>query len=136
MTRPRATLSIRPFQPEDRQALEHLWARVFANDPVDPERDADGDGISNINEFVALTNPRDGTDFLSSQLTTASGKLIVSWQSAIGRAYQLFRTADLRSNSWSPVGNLMIGTGQRLQVAINPDSTTPQEFYQVQVIKP
>ena len=26
-------LSIRPFQPADRQALERLWARVFPDDP-------------------------------------------------------------------------------------------------------
>ena len=33
MTGPRATFSIRPFQPVDRQALEQLWARVFPDDP-------------------------------------------------------------------------------------------------------
>ena len=118
------------------QWIESYWGIVLANDPVDPQQDPDGDGSSNYNEFVALTNPRDGTDCLKTQVTMAAGQLTVSWGSAMGRAYQLFHTSDLRGKTWSPVGNMLIGTGQRFQVSINPDTTNPQGFYQVQVIKP
>lgn len=33
MTDPSARLSIRPFDPADRSALEELWGRVFPDDP-------------------------------------------------------------------------------------------------------
>ena len=118
------------------QWIESNWGLVLANDPVDPEQDPDSDGVTNINEFVALTNPRDATSRLKTQLSMTPGQLTVNWPSTVGRSYQLFRTSDLRSNLWSPVGNVMSGTGQSLQVIRNREAATPNEFYRVQVFKP
>jgi hypothetical protein len=116
--------------------LESHWGLVMASDPVDPEQDADGDGVNNHNEFIALTSPRDGVDFFKTRMTMGTGAATVSWWSALGRSYQLFRTADLRSTAWIPVSSVLTGTGQLLQVPIDRAAISLNEFYRVQVLKP
>jgi hypothetical protein len=128
----RLTLLARDYQ----NWLESHWGLVMASDPVDPEQDADGDGVNNRDEFIALTNPRDGADSLKTRLTMGAGALTVSWQSAVGRNYQLFRADNLRSTAWVPASSVLMGSGQLLQVPIDRAAITLNEFYRVQVLKP
>ena len=52
---------------DDNDAMPDVWERAFAFDPFDSSDaliDSDGDGMSNYDEFLAGTNPRDDlTDF-------------------------------------------------------------------------
>ncbi|HLP76151.1 MAG TPA: hypothetical protein VK327_04470, partial [Candidatus Paceibacterota bacterium] len=68
--------------------------------------DADGDGMSNLQEFLAGTNPTDIASFLYMQITPtpATGtNVLLSWPAKAGRGYRVQFTDDLSSGNWQNI---------------------------------
>ena len=105
---------------------------VLNNDAVRPEDDPDSDGASNVEEFAALTDPRNPADVLRTEITRTGAGLTVRWRSVAGQHYQLFQTSDLNAGVWTPAGARAAGTGELLQVAVGVDSAAT--FYRVQAL--
>lgn len=66
----------------------------------DGSADADGDGLSNLNEFLLGTNPRSGTSFFKAQLTPVTGSPGVyqlTWNSVVGTTYVVEWSPDLKT---------------------------------------
>jgi type VI secretion system secreted protein Hcp len=60
--------------------------------------DADGDGLSNLDEFQLGTNPKSGTSFFKATLAgvpATPGSYQLTWNSVVGKAYVIERTATL-----------------------------------------
>jgi hypothetical protein len=74
----------------------------------------------------------DGNDGPRLNILISGGQVILSWRSAITRQYQLFETGDLVSNFWVPLGGLIGGTGEILQMPIEPQTAGPRKFYRLQ----
>jgi hypothetical protein len=70
-----------------------------------PDDDADADGFPDLAEFLAGTNPTNATSrlLLLAPQTTATGDLVLRWESAAGRGYRVHGTAD--AVRWEPVGD-------------------------------
>jgi hypothetical protein len=113
---------------------EAHWGVLLENDFIHPAQDADGDGASNDSERIAGTAPLDVSDVLRLNTSMSGGQLILSWRSAVSRAYQLFETVAAASNSWTPVGPSIAGTGETLQVPITPGITGARKFYRLHVL--
>jgi alpha-L-rhamnosidase len=81
------------------------WFGTNATNPsiAGPAVDADGDGESNYNEFIAGTNPLDASDrFRITHFTYAPGPMvIVAVTGQAGRHYMLQHTRTLISPVWS-----------------------------------
>ncbi|MBN1673068.1 MAG: hypothetical protein JXR37_18625, partial [Kiritimatiellae bacterium] len=101
-----------------------------------PDADPDGDGYSNLEEFVAGTNPNSDTQYFDVGLRlTADKKLIVSFETvALGgtgyegfsaRHYGLEQTDDFNNPAWTAVPGYedIVGTGQTVSFA----NTAPQD---------
>lgn len=100
----------------------------------DPNADYDGDGMSNLHEFYAGTDPFIATDLLkvTDFVKGSDGKLsAVSFTSTRGHRYQVLMTESLENPNWTPVamaetpaGNLVYGakdgTGRTMTVYIDP----------------
>ena len=85
--------------------------------PLDAETDLDGDGMTNVNEFVAGTNPNDSSDiFQISDFGFTGDNVTVSWPSVLGRTYELVGSTDLVN--WFPVRSTP-GTGNELSFTID-----------------
>ncbi len=68
------------------------------NNPDDAEDDADGDGSSNLGEFVAGTIPTDPSSVLAITATSVDGDdIILSFDAVEGKSYSLQSVLDLRS---------------------------------------
>ncbi|RYD36371.1 MAG: hypothetical protein EOP86_06155, partial [Verrucomicrobiaceae bacterium] len=66
--------------------------------------DPDGDGVINLDEFIAGTVPTDRSDafrIISSGFTNGGFRVIVPGKK--NRSYQLFRNGNMESPSWEPV---------------------------------
>ena len=94
--------------------------------------DADGDGASNLNEYLAGTNPLAANSvFHISSYFHASGTNAVLWTTVTNRTYQLQQCDALNgTNAWIDVGSSRIGTGNTLtQSVTGPDMTA--RFFRV-----
>jgi hypothetical protein len=109
--------------PDDWEAM--YWGANSANWPA-PNADSDGDGMSNVREFLAGTNPTNAASVLRVRLENSSQGLFLSWNAQPGLVYQLQSSANM--SSWSNFGLPRMAAGTN-------DSTyvggIGQTFYQV-----
>ena len=82
-----------------------MW--VYGKDGYDPDADWDGDGVSNRDEYVAGTNPFDGTDRLSIVRMAADIELEdcyrLTFPVTAGRSYSAVTAFSLQPAVWTPV---------------------------------
>ena len=96
--------------------------------------DADGDGASNLNEFLAGTDPLNAASiFKVTQAIIAGGDVQVSCSTAANRTYQLQRRDSLEATSfWAAVGTPVAGTGGVVMLSDAGGATNVAEYYRVQ----
>lgn len=73
----------------DANGLPDWWEQLYFGAPngVDPEADPDADGMPNLAEWRAGTNPTNATSKLSIQAQLSGTNLIISWPGAERRFY-------------------------------------------------
>jgi len=94
--------------------------------------DPDGDGASNWQEYIAGTNPLDGTSvfkFLPAAPVNGSS-FTLQWPSVVNKNYTL-QSSSSPGTGWTTVGNL-IGNGQTMQWT-DTNAAASARFYRAQV---
>jgi hypothetical protein len=107
------------------------WEFANGTDPTqnDAHLDPDGDGRTNLEEYVAGTNPLDAGSRFAIVIRLAPNASL-SFESAPGRVYAV-QTAVTLPGAWTTVGSEMAGTGSTLTVPINANQSA--RFYRVLV---
>src|SRR5438046_1701712 len=65
--------------------LSDVWENLYGLTAVVPGDDLDGDGLSNYQESVAGTNPRNAASVFWVQSKVESSALLLWWPSVLGR---------------------------------------------------
>lgn len=125
----------------DTNGLPIAWELLnFGHTGVDPNADPDGDGMNNIQEYLAGTNPNDANSDLEITAfnSTADGTLAtVTWESVLTRNYYLQKRLSLDpANPWLDSGLGLISPDGSSTTRIIPDTNAPARFYRVQAIRP
>jgi len=120
--------------------LPDAWERTFFGGlGVDPNADPDGDGLSNLEEYLAGTNPTNSVDKLEiTGFTVAPSGLSgsVTWKSVPTRYYFIERTLELASPVWTDSGlGLIVPAGATTTRAFT-ETNPPTRFYRVQALRP
>ena len=83
----------------DSNGMSDIWELVYGGSGLDPNGDADGDGVLNGLESVAGTNPFDLSSAPRiSAITQSSTNFSVSMACALGKQYQLQSVPDLSND--------------------------------------
>lgn len=93
----------------DGDGLPDAWERALLRktggqglDSIKPEGDLDGDGVSNLNEYLAGTYAYDPKDGFSLRILEVEGaESIVEFVAVAGRTYTILGSADL--GNWAPI---------------------------------
>ena len=112
-----------------------LWHNLNPNDSSDAALDSDNDGVINLYEYLAGTDPRDETDFFHIASIASGSICVLSFQSALNRLYTLEVRTNLGSGSWTSVSGQVDIAGNagllELSQANSPSDMT--QFYRIKV---
>ncbi|HEY0456514.1 MAG TPA: hypothetical protein VGE41_09065, partial [Verrucomicrobiae bacterium] len=129
-------VSVATLPDADGDGLPDFWENQYGLNPNSsvgdngPDGDPDHDGFTNLQEYLAGTNPRDPNSLLKIyRLTT--GPQIVSWQSVPGKNYQVFTAPDI-TYSFDPIGVVMTAVSTN-SFFTNSSPLGLKQFYRVQV---
>ncbi len=112
--------------------MSDIWELVYGAQGLDPQADTDGDGMTNLQESIAGTNPFSATSRFSVTRVdpvTGGGGVTLHWPSMAGKVYHVYASGNLKN--WNPTGSDIPGTGSELQVTLTPNNSP--KFYRVQV---
>jgi hypothetical protein len=85
----------------------------------DAALDADGDGFSNLAEYLAGTDPRGGADFFKALSVTRMGNdLSVKFRVVPGRAYRIEESTSLAGESWTILVPVRHAASSELEVIV------------------
>ena len=127
----------------DGDGLPDAWELQFAANlgVLNGSGDNDGDGRTNLEEFLADTNPIDPNSVLritSTTKPTAASPTTLTWSSSPTRQYRAHGAADLTPPiAWTEVGLGLIppGAGSTTTRNVAP-SADPYRFFLIQAVKP
>jgi len=116
----------------DAWELAHFGSLVFG-----PNDDPDGDGATNLQEYLAGTDPNDPTSVLAitSYTTTPAGtSTTLTWRSVMTRNYLIEQSLDLKS--WFDSGLGVIAPAGLTTTDAFPHQHSPNRFFRVRAVNP
>jgi len=120
--------------------LPDAWERIyFGTIGVNPNADADADGVTNKREYLAGTNPTNSADrFRILSFTFANEtNVTLSWSSSLTRFYSLQKTTNVGSASaWSDSGLGAITPGGLTTTRSFTDTKAVVRSYRVEAVRP
>ncbi len=99
----------------DNDGMCDVWEARYHATTLPPGADDDGDGVSNLDESRAGTNPFDGNSRHAASIASQAGAFHISVASQLGKNYQLTSCLTL-DGPWLPVGSAIAGTGNALDL--------------------
>jgi len=132
-----ARLNLARIVDTDNNGLPDWWEWDYFNHltGTNPNADADGDGASNLSEFLAGTNP---TNFNSALLLTvqpsvSGNQFKLQWPSFAGRYYRLFRSTNFPTSFSAIIASNLAATPPLNTITDTPPNGIPNAFYRLQL---
>ena len=112
----------------------------FGTTNVSANADPDGDGMSNMQEYLAGTNPNDSASQLriTSQFFASAGtSATLQWTSVSNRFYHIERSVNLATPGWgeSVLGSIAPDVGASTLRSF-ADTNAPDRFYRIRAARP
>ena len=97
-----------------------------------PPKDADGDGFTNLEEYLTGTDPRSPNSVLRiSTVTLNNNNSAIKFNTVAGKTYDVERTGDLGTGAWSAVATSIAGTGGAVQITDLGAASQSKSFYRL-----
>ncbi|MDB6039390.1 MAG: hypothetical protein JWM99_3231 [Verrucomicrobiales bacterium] len=118
----------------DQDGIADAWEIKYAGtlNRFTATSDTDGDGVTDLAEFLSGTNPLDPADFLKILNITAgsaTNSVVITWTSIPQREYFLDSRETLTTGSWTPIKTIPADSGTNTSATISISSGT--EFFRI-----
>ncbi len=97
--------------------MSDVWEKIYSLPGPLPDKDADSDGQSNLEEALAGTDPRDGQSAFRLETSFLPNAQVITWNSIPGVYYQAELSPEGSTPIWTPVGPTILGTGEEVATA-------------------
>jgi len=125
------TLSLTVMTPQENWRYVNFGTTANSGNAAD-NADPDGDGMTNVQEYVAGTNPLSATSALRvSGIAINGSDVVVSFPSVAGKTYRIERSDTLQSGSWVTVQANIAGTNGVVQMIDSGAAAQLKRFYRV-----
>jgi hypothetical protein len=101
------------------------------NDPADATQDSDGDGMTNLKEYLTCTIPNDPTSYFRiTEIKTVGNDVHVKFApTCADKKYRVEFNTDLGTASWRSLADGLRGTGGTIEVVDFGSAIAPTRFY-------
>ncbi len=111
----------------------------FGTININVNADPDGDGMSNLQEYLAGTNPNDANSNLrvtSDNLGSGGTFVALTWNSVMSRCYFMEKATTLSPANWVDSGRGQIAAAGSSTSASFTDTNAPIRFYRIRAVRP
>ena len=117
----------------DDDSMDDSWENHFFGDlSRDGNTDFDGDGMIDVAEFLAATDPLNNLSrFQITEISRSNDSVTITWESVEGRVYRVQYIADLSGTTWTDLGSDITATGTFSSETDDTLSGINQRFYRV-----
>jgi hypothetical protein len=119
----------------DHDHMADVWEKRFGFDPAhagDGAEDADGDGLSNADEYRAGTHPRDPDSALRIERISFDETLRLQFTAVARHAYTVEVKASLADSAWRPLAEVSAAPTNRVVTVTAPVDDAPR-FYRLRL---
>ncbi len=138
-------LSVQPLLDPDvsqvGDGIPNSWKLQYGFNPFDPtvaSADPDGDGFSNLQEFLLGSNPLDSSSpFGVTGVTIQGADAVITWQTVGGMTNAVESTTDLTQTYSNISGNIILtGDGLTSTNYLDPGAATntPANYYHIRLV--
>lgn len=121
----------------DNDGLADAWEiQNFGSLSAGPNQDPDGDGVSNLNEYRAGTNPNDpASRFEVVEIAKGDNGVSIRWSSQPQRKYRVRRSATLLASpaSYTPVQSGLVATPPMNEFIDTTVGASATSFYIIEI---
>ena len=97
--------------------------------------DSDGDGYTDLQEFLAGTDPHDPTSRLHvSTVTEDQNGYHITFAAVPGKTYRVERSNTLLASQWDILADNLVAAGTSITVTDSPPASPSHWFYRVVLI--
>ena len=122
----------------DGDMIPDWWERAHGlnlSSSSDATTDDDGDGYTNLQEFMADTDPADPASALKiTSINIVGSDTQINFSTVLDKSYIVERTLTLQPTSWTTVATNVPGTGSPVQVIDPSGGTNPTRYYRVRLL--